>query len=371
MGGKAKVGIIGCGNISEIYISNLTKRFGNVEVAAVADLVPERARAKADAHGIPKACDAEELLADPGIDVVLNLTIPRAHAEITLAALQAGKHAYSEKPLAVTLRDGEKILALARKKGLAVGCAPDTFLGAGIQTCVKLIDEDAIGAPVAGTAFMTCHGHESWHPDPAFYYQAGGGPVFDMGPYYFTALIALLGPARRVSGSVSRSFPRRIVGSGPKAGQVIEVEVATHAAGTIDFVSGAVVTFVMSFDIWHAELPWIEIYGTGGSMSVPDPNGFGGPVRTRISTEKEWQDVPVTLPNAENSRGLGLSEMVEAIGEGRLCRASGALALHALEIMHAVHDASGTERYVSLRWPVARPEPLAMPASGATVDPHG
>ena len=356
--GRAKVGIVGCGNISEIYIKNLTTMFPNTEVAAVADLLPERARAKADAHGIPKACTVEELLGDPSIDVVLNITIPRAHYEVTMAALEAGKHAYTEKPLAISLKEGEKILALARKKGLAVGCAPDTFLGAGIQTCLRLIDEGAIGAPVAATAFMTCHGHESWHPDPAFYYQSGGGPVFDMGPYYFTALIAMLGPARRVSGSVRRSFPRRVVGSGPKAGQVIEVEVPTHAAGTIDFECGAVVTFVMSFDVWHAELPRIEIYGMGGSLSVPDPNGFGGPVKMRGSTDAAWQDVPVTLPHAENSRGLGLSDMVEAIGSGRQPRASGALGLHALEIMHAVHEASSSERSVTLRWPVDRPPAL-------------
>lgn len=356
--GKARVGIVGCGNISEIYIKNLTTMFDNVEVTAVADLVPERARAKADAHGIPKAYPVEDLLADPAIDVVLNITIPKAHAEITMAALQAGKHAYTEKPFAISMKDGEKILALARKKGLAVGSAPDTFLGAGIQTCVRLIDEGTIGMPVAATAFMTCHGHEAWHPDPAFYYQSGGGPVFDMGPYYFTALIALMGPAQRVSGSVRRTFPQRIVGSGPKAGQVIPVEVPTHAAGTIDFECGAVATFIMSFDIWHAELPRIEIYGTDGSLSVPDPNGFGGPVRTRGSQDNEWQEVPVTLPHAENSRGLGVSELVDAVGAGRLPRASGVLGIHALEIMHAVHDASGSERTVNLRWPAPRPQPL-------------
>ncbi len=194
-----------------------------------------------------------------------------------MAALQAGKHAYSEKPFAINMKDGENMLALARKKGLAVGCAPDTFLGAGIQTCIRLIDQGAIGAPVAATAFMTCHGHESWHPDPAFYYQGGGGPVFDMGPYYFTALIALMGPAERVSGSVKRTFPQRVVGSGPKAGQVIAVEVPTHAAGTIDFACGAVATFIMSFDIWHAELPRIEIYGTDGTLSVPVPTPSAAP----------------------------------------------------------------------------------------------
>ena len=353
----AKVGVIGCGNISGIYFTNM-KKMETLEVAACADLIMERAESSAKQHGIPKACTPAELLADPSIEMVVNLTIPKAHAEVALAAVEAGKSVYTEKPLAVTREDGQRIVERAAEKGVLVGCAPDTFLGAGIQTCVRLINDGVIGAPVAATAFMTCHGHEGWHPDPAFYYQSGGGPVFDMGPYYFTALIALMGPARRVSGSVSRSFPRRVVGSGPREGQVIEVEVPTHAAGTIDFEAGAIASFVMSFDIWHAELPRIEIYGTEGSLSVPDPNGFGGPVRVRASRDAAWQDVPVTLPHAENSRGLGVSEMVEAIGAGRPPRASGALGLHALEIMHAVHDASGSERYVNLRWPAARPAAL-------------
>ena len=304
----------------------------------------------------------EELLADPGVDVVLNLTVPLAHAEVTLQAIAAGKHVYTEKPLAVSLRDGERILAIARKKGVRVGAAPDTFLGSGIQTCVRLINEGAIGMPVAATAFMTCHGHEAWHPDPAFYYAQGGGPVFDMGPYYFTALVALMGPAQRVCGSAKRTFARRTVGSGPKEGDLIDVQVPTHVAGTIDFAIGAVATFVMSFDVWHAQLPRIEIYGSEGSLSVPDPNTFGGPVRIRSSTDTEWHDVPVPPQYAENSRGLGLSEMVDAILHDRPHRASGALALHVLEIMHAVHEASSAERYSTLRFPVDRPEPLVADA---------
>ena len=373
---KVKVGVVGCGTISGIYLANLTKKFDNVEVAAVADLLPERAREKAAEHGIPRACSVEELLSDPGIEVVLNLTVPLSHAEVTLQAIAAGKHVYSEKPLSISLREGERILTLARKKGVAVGVAPDTFLGSGIQTCIRLINEGAIGVPVAATAFMTCHGHESWHPDPAFYYAQGGGPVFDMGPYYFTALIALLGPAQRVCGSVKRTFPRRLVATGPKAGEAISVEVPTHAAGTIDFAIGAAATFVMSFDVWHAQLPRIEIYGSEGSLSVPDPNTFGGPVRIRASTDTEWLDVPVPALYADNSRGLGLSEMVDALREGRPHRASGALGLHVLEIMHAVHEASSSERYSTLKFPVGRPEPYldpeaaagAGPATGASAD---
>ncbi len=353
---RVKVGVIGCGTISDVYLSNLTKRFSNVKVAAVADVDAARAREKAAAYAV-KSCSVEDMLADESIEIVLNLTTPLSHAEICLAALGEGKHVYTEKPLSVSLKDAERIMTLARKKNLRVGAAPDTFLGAGIQTCIRLIDEGAIGAPVAATAFMTGHGPESWHPDPAFYYAQGGGPVFDMGPYYFTALIALLGPAQRVSGSVSRTFRRRVVGTGPKAGQLIDVDVPTHAAGTIDFACGAVGSFILSFDIWHATLPRIEIYGTEGSLSVPDPNTYGGPVRMRASVDEEWIDVPVQ--EAENLRGLGLAEMVDAMAAGRQHRASGALAFHALEIMHAVHDASSSERYVTLRYPVARPEPLA------------
>jgi predicted dehydrogenase len=362
---RTKVGIVGCGTISGIYLSNLTRKFENVEVAAVADMIPERAGAKAAEHGIARACSVEELLADPSIEIVLNLTVPLAHAEVTLEAIAAGKHVYTEKPLSVSLREGERILTLARKKGVRVGAAPDTFLGSGIQTCIRLIDEGAIGMPVAASAFMTCHGHEAWHPDPGFYYAQGGGPVFDMGPYYFTALIALLGPAQRVCGSVRRTFPRRFVGSGPNAGQSIAVEVPTHAAGTIDFAIGAVTTFVMSFDVWHAQLPRIEIYGSEGSLSVPDPNTFGGPVRIRGADDAEWRDVPVPSTHAENSRGLGLSEMVDALRDGRPHRASGALGLHVLEIMHAVHEASSAERYSTLKFPVGRPEPFPAAAAVA------
>jgi predicted dehydrogenase len=355
---KTRVGIVGCGNISDIYISNLANRFANVEVAALADIIPERAAAQGAKHGIPKTCDVEELLADASIDVVLNLTVPAVHAEVSLAALAAGKHVHSEKPLAVSLRDGERILTLAHKKGLRVGAAPDTFLGAGIQTCLRLIDAGAIGMPVAATAFFANHGPEAWHPDPEFFYAQGGGPVFDLGPYYFTALIALLGAAHRVSGSVRRSFAHRVIGSGPKAGQIIPVQIPTHAAGTIDFESGVVATFLMSFDVWHTELPRIEIYGSEGTLSVPDPNTFGGPVRIRLGEDKEWREVPLSLPYAENSRGIGLSEMADAHAAGRPHRASGSLALHALEIMHAVHDASGAGKAVTLKYPAPRPLPF-------------
>lgn len=365
---KVKIGIVGCGNISSIYLSNCTKVYENLEVAACADLLPERAKAKAEEYGVPRACTVEELLADPEIQIVLNLTIPKAHAEICLAALKAGKNVYVEKPLAVTREDGKKILEMAAEKGLRVGCAPDTFLGGGIQTCIKLIEDGWIGQPVAATAFMTCHGHESWHPDPEFYYKKGGGPMFDMGPYYLTALIAMLGPVRRVTGSARITFPERTITSAPKYGTRIEVETPTHLAGVLDFQNGAVGTIVTSFDIWHAQLPRIEIYGTEGSLSVPDPNTFGGPVNIRRAASEQWSEIPLSHGYAGNSRGIGLSDMAGALISGRKHRANGEMAYHVLDIMHGFHDASRENRHWELESTCSRPAPLPMGLRNGQVD---
>src|SRR5262249_6114053 len=236
----------------------------------------------------------DRLLGNPDIEIVLNLTIPLAHAGVCTEALEAGKHVYVEKPLAVSFVDGDRLMRLAKDRGIRVGAAPDTFMGGGLQTCRMLIDDGAIGQPVAATAFMLCHGHESWHPDPAFYYHHGGGPMFDMGPYYLTALVSLLGPVKRVTGSTRVTFPERTITSQPKHGEIIKVEVPTHVAGVLDFASGTIATIVTSFDVWSAEVPRIEIYGTHGTLSLPDPNTFGGPVRLRKSGEKDWTDVQIT-----------------------------------------------------------------------------
>jgi predicted dehydrogenase len=357
MGEKVKVGIVGCGAISGIYLKN-APRFGNIEIAAVADLVTERAQAKAAEYGIPKVCSPDELLADPEIEIVLNLTIPNAHYSIALAALEAGKSVYNEKPLTITRADGQKLLALAAEKGLLVGGAPDTFLGGGLQTCRQLIDEGVIGEPVAATAFMMSHGHESWHPDPEFYYQVGGGPMFDMGPYYLTALTTLIGAVAGVSGSTRITFPTRTITSQKKYGTLVKVEVPTHVAGLLQFASGAIGTLIMTFDVWRANLPNIEIYGTEGTLSVPDPNSFGGPVRVYKPGHSEWENVEITRPFADNSRGLGVADMARALREGGSARASGALTYHVLDIMHAVHDANDQKRYVELSSTMERPEPL-------------
>lgn len=364
---KTKIGIIGCGNISGIYFQ-AGRTFRNLSVAACADLVPERARAKAEEFGVPRACTVQELLADPEIRIVLNLTIPKAHAEVNLAAIAAGKHVYTEKPLAVTVDLGRQTLAAAKARGVRVGSAPDTFLGGGLQTCRKLIDDGWIGTPVAATAFMTCHGHESWHPDPEFYYQVGGGPMLDMGPYYLTALVHLLGPIRRVTGSTRITFPERIITSQPKYGTAVRVETPTHIAGVMDFAGGAVGTIVTSFDVWAAELPRIEIYGTEGSLSVPDPNCFSGPVRIWRAGAKTWSEIPLSHGYAENSRGLGVADMASAIGHSRPHRADGDLAYHVLEVMAAFQEASETGRHREIQSTCRRPEPLPLGLRHGEID---
>ncbi len=356
---KVKTGIIGCGNISSIYFKN-----GNVfevlDIVACADIIPERAKAKAEEFGIPKACSVEELLADPEIEIVINLTIPLAHADVAMAALNAGKHVHGEKPLAVTREDGLKILETAREKGLRVGSAPDTFLGAGIQTCRKLIDDGWIGEPIGATAFMMNHGHEGWHPDPEFYYKNGGGPMFDMGPYYLTALVSLMGPVKRVTGSARITFDERTINSEPKKGTKIKVDVPTHIAGVMDFENGAIGTIITSFDVWGANLPFIEVYGSEGSLSVPDPNTFGGPVKYRKSRTKEWNDIPLMFEYAQNSRCIGVADMAYAIQSGRQHRANGEMAYHVLDLMHGFHDASSSGQHYNVKSTCKRPDPLPI-----------
>jgi predicted dehydrogenase len=353
---KIKVGIIGCGNISGIYFKMMREVYNNVlEVAACADLDMERAKAKAAENSGVKAMKVRKLLADPEIKIVVNLTIPKAHYSVDLKALKAGKHVYGEKPLTITRLQGKRLLELAKSKNLLVGNAPDTFLGGGIQTCRKLIDDGAIGEPVAATAFMMCRGHESWHPDPEFYYEVGGGPMFDMGPYYLTALVNLLGPVKRVTGSARISFPPRTITSAKKNGKVVPVEVPTHVAGVMDFANGAVGTIITSFDIVSHTLPCIQVHGSKGSLEVPDPNGFGGTVRIRKLGEAQWSEVPLTHV-ADINRGTGVADLAYSIlRPGRPHRASGELAFHVLDIMHAFHDASSKGKHVALKSTCARP----------------
>jgi predicted dehydrogenase len=353
-----KVGIIGCGNISPIYLE-AGKVFDILEIKGCSDIIGERSDAKASEFGC-KAMTNDEIFADPEIEIVINITPPKVHAEIALGALAAGKNVHGEKPLAVSREDGRKIVELAKSKGLRVGSAPDTFMGGGIQTCRKLIEDGWIGEPIGATAFMVGHGAETWHPDPEFLYKSGAGPMFDMGPYYLTALINLIGPVKRVTGSARITFPERLITSKPKYGQVIEVEVPTHIVGVLDFANGAIGTIITSNDVWAAELPRIEIYGTEGSLSVPDPNTFGGPVRVRRAGAKEWTEVPLTHGYAQNSRGLGVADMAYALRSGRAHRANGDMAFHVLDIMHAFHDASREGRHIELQSTCRKPAPLPM-----------
>ena len=351
---RTKIGIIGCGNISEIYCLN-SARFPATEVVAVADIDLERARAKAAEHGIPKALSVEDLLTDPEVRIVVNLTVPAVHAEVSRRILEAGKHVYSEKPLATNRADAAALLALAKEKGLRVGCAPDTFLGAGLQTCRQLIDAGVIGEPVGAAGWMLSRGPEGWHPDPEFFYQPGAGPMFDMGPYYLTTLTSLLGPVRRVTGSARVSFPERVIGSAAKQGQKIKVNTATHIAGVLDFASGAMGTLTTSFDVHATNAQHIEIYGAEGTLVVPDPNTFGGVVGLRRAGEETFAEQGLRFPYEDNVRGIGVAEMAAAIAAGRPHRASGEMAAHVLDLMTAFHEASESGRHVELTSSMERP----------------
>lgn len=356
-----RVGVLGCGKISGVYLTSL-RRLPAVRLAACADLDPARAEAAAASAGV-RAVTPAQLFKDQEIDAVLNLTLPSVHAATTLAALRSGKHVYVEKPLAATLADGKRILSLAGTKRRRVGCAPDTVLGPGHQAALKMVHEGRIGKPVGATAFMQCPGHEHWHPDPAFYYQKGGGPLLDMGPYYLTALVLALGPVRSVAGMATIGRNPRMIRSEPQLGKKIRVETPTHVGALLEFAAGTVAQLGMSFDVAAHTQPWLEIHGTDGSIQFPDPNHFTGPVRFHALYGKSWEETTPAHP-AEIQRGMGLAEMAEAIALKRPHLASAELAFHVLEIMTAVLDAARTGRRVSIRSrpPVWKPLPEGVPA---------
>lgn len=357
-----KVGIIGCGNISASYFK-FCKMFPDViEVTACADLDIARAKARAEEFDV-RALTVDELLADPDIEIVINLTIPAAHAQVNLKVLEHGKHVYVEKPITAEREEGKRVLELAAAKGLRVGSAPDTVLGAGIQTCRKLIDDGAIGQPLSATAFMMGGGHESWHPDPEFYYKKGGGPLLDMGPYYLSALIQCLGPIKAVTSVAKITRKERIITSEPKKGTVIEVETPTHISSVLDFHNGATGTMIMSFDVPGGHhLPNIEIYGSEGSIRVPDPNNFNGEILLRKNGEKEWQSISYTHPYDDAGRGLGVAEMANAIRNNRTHRANGDVAYHVLDVMHSILESSESRQHIQVQSSCERPE--AMPIEG-------
>ncbi|HMD90951.1 MAG TPA: Gfo/Idh/MocA family oxidoreductase [Anaerolineaceae bacterium] len=360
---KVKVGIIGCGNISHQYIQNM-KTFDILDVKSVSDIDMEKADKIAAEYDL-KSVSADELYSDPEIQIVVNLTIPSSHTDISIKTIEAGKSIYNEKPLAISRADAGRILEAAHKKGVLVGSAPDNFLGGSLQTCRKLIDDSWIGTPVAATAFFATHGPEDWHPNPAFYYEIGAGPLFDLGPYSLTALVSLFGPARRVTGSARISFPERSILSQPLYGEIIKVDVPTHVAGVIDFVSGPVASIIASFDIRYANQPLIEIYGAEGTLSLPGPNKFAGSVLMRRIGAEHWSEVPLTHTTTVG-RGIGVADMAYALTSGRKHRASGELAFHVLDLMHAIIEASDRGEHVMVESgycegkPFERPTPIPV-----------
>ncbi len=355
MTSKIKIGIIGCGNISPRYF-DAGRRFESLELVGCADMLFERAQARAKEYNT-QAFTVDKIIAHPEIQILINLTIPKAHGEIGLQAVNAGKSVYNEKPLAISREQARAMLDAAKAKGVRVGGAPDTFMGAGLQTCRKLLDDGVIGKPIAATAWMLSAGPEPWHPDPEFFYAPGGGPMFDMGPYYVTALVTLLGAAKRVTGSTAAAYSERVIGSGAKKGTKIPVQIPTHITGLIDFDGGAIGTLVTSFDSTGYDIG-LHIYGTEGVMIVPDPNTFVGPVKIRRKGYKDFAEAHLTHGYAGEARGLGVADMAYALQSGRAHRASGELCYHVLDIMHAIHDASRDGKHIQMTSGGARPAPL-------------
>jgi predicted dehydrogenase len=355
VGEPLRVGIVGAGKISGQYSATLAG-LSQVAVTAVADLDPGRARLLADRHPAARVVGLPDLYAAPDVDVVLNLTTPNQHAAVALAAIAAGKHVYGEKPLAATGTDGVAVIEAAASAGVRVACAPDTVLGTGVQTARVAVDAGELGTVHAATAFMTVPGHERWHPDPEFYYQQGGGPLFDMGPYYLTSLVQLLGPVRRVVGMSSRPRSERTIGDGPRAGTTFPVDIDTHVSAVLEHESGALTTLMMSFDIWATHLPSIELYGSGGSLSVPDPNYFAGDVRLLTAGSDAWTVLPPSAGYAGAGRGVGLLDLGEALAEDRPHRTGADVALHVLDVMESIQTSAHGGASVPVRTTCRRPE---------------
>jgi len=359
-----RVGMVGCGNISAQYLKHLAQLPG-LRLVAVADAVPAAGERVSTAQGVPVR-EVDALLGSDDVDVVLNLTTPAGHAPVSIAALEAGKHVYLEKPFAVTLAEADAMMSAMRASGRRIGSAPDTVLGTGIQTARRLVDDGEIGDPVAATAFMLCPGHEGWHPNPGFYYRVGGGPLLDMGVYYLTALVTLLGPVTAVSGMGSRLRTERVVPDGaPRAGEVLPVEVDTHVAATLRHASGAITSLVVSFDVQASTLPPIEVYGTRGTLLVPDPNQFANPVGVSHRRNEAFTEVADLGGYADAGRGYGLADLARSLLRGEPHRQSAELGYHVNEIMLRIVEATESGRTVTLASTCDRP--AAVPA-GATPD---
>ncbi len=343
-----RVGIVGCGNILPQYMNTLLNS-DTVELVALADLNVERAMAAAEPHDL-QGLSPEDLLAMPELDLLVNLTIPAAHAPVSRAALERGLHVYSEKPLALSRSDGLELLQLAESKGVMLACGPDTFMGSAFQRARELVAAGSIGTVIGASAAFSGRGPEAWHPDPAFFYQPGAGPLFDLGPYYLTHLVKLLGPVSLVSGSVRIGLPERVIGSGPKAGQVIPVTTPTTVNALLEFESGPLASFSCSFDVLASDRPYIELHGSEGTLQLADPNMFAGTVRIFQAAAGNWQE-EVTQQATGMGRGTAVLDMAAAIRTGTEAIASGRDAFHVLDIMHCILESAESGQHV-------RPQPL-------------
>jgi predicted dehydrogenase len=339
--------------ISNTYLQNLTS-FPDIEVLAIADLVPEAARTRAEEFGVPTGGGVDAVLDNPDVELVVNLTIPAAHAEVAVQAIAAGKHVWNEKPLALDRASGQKLLKAADAAGFRVGCAPDTFLGAGLQTARRLLESGVIGTPLTALFLMQNPGPDLWHPNPAFLFQEGAGPLFDIGPYYLTALVQMFGPAAAVAAVGSKAREVRAVHTGPRAGQEFPVTVASQTASLTRFESGQSLTMLLSFD---SAVPRIllEITGTEGTMLLPDPNRFAGEVKVWHTGAQDWETLATATQSS--SRGIGALDMARAIRENRPHRAQGELAYHVLDIMVSTAESSEYGEYVPVQSTV-QPAPL-------------
>jgi predicted dehydrogenase len=394
-----KVAMIGVGAISGIYLKNLSETFREVELVGICDLIPERQdkgiaflkeqQEKGAKFTIPRIyTDMYEAFNDPQVDLVLNLTRPYEHYEVTKQALLHGKHVYSEKPIAVDMEEASELVALAKEKGLLIGGAPDTFLGAGIQTVRRLVDSGMIGDIVGADCAMVCRGHETWHPDPDFYYKRGGGPMLDMGPYYVTALVNLLGEAKAVVGMTKKTFDTRLITSQPHFGETVKVDVDTHLAGMIEFTSGAIAQIITTFDVHYTSQARFELYGTDGTIIVPDPNTFGGPIllfrkedmvfgprvdpalikMEEISPYRHYRQLPLMYAYRGNSRGLGLADMCKALETGRAHRANSMQQMHVLEILTSFSKSCQERKYIELTTKYTRGEPMKNAVMNGILD---
>ena len=353
-----KVGVIGCGNIADTYFHSSKNFFNNFEIIACADLYPEASKRSAEKYNI-KNLSVEELLLNSEIELIINLTIPDAHFEVSKSILNSGKHSYSEKPIAIEFADGKELLKIAKSKNLYVGSAPDTFLGAAIQKSKEIIEEGSIGNIVLGSISMGVAGHEIWHPNPDFYYKYGGGPILDMGPYYFSALVNLLGPVKSVYSQSRTVFSQREIGSGNRKGEKIDVDIPTTLVSQIEFNSGALIDSFFSFDVYKHNKSHIELYGTKGAINVPDPSYFGGEIKICTEKKSDWKTIKTDDMNLgrldanqiggeKNFRGIGVSEMIDSIKNNKENRCSGELSLHVLDIMQSIIKSAKVDQKINL-----------------------